>query len=632
MNPGSRLADDSRTTLPRRITRDSILAGLLFVISLAAYFPALHGGFLWDDDAHVTRAALRSLDGLRRIWFEIGATQQYYPLLHTAFWVEHRLWGDSVLGYHLVNVVLHVGSACLVVAILRRLLIPGAWLGGFIFALHPVCVESVAWISEQKNTLSAVLCLGSAFIYLGFDGDRRRSSYGWALALFVMALLTKTVTATLPAALLVILCWRHGRLGWKRDVLPLVPWLALGCAAGLFTAWVERTVIIGEDGARFQLNFPERCLLAGRVIWFYAGKLAWPAKLMFIYPKWSVDDASPGQYSHLVAAAAVAVCLAVLALRGKGTLSRTAAGGLAGYLIFAGTLFPALGFFSAYPFLFSYVADHFQYMASLGLIVPLAAGLTLAAGFLLGSGARAAGPAFAAILVAALAILTRRQCAIYANSDTLWRSTIRANPECWMAYHNLGVDAVRAGRVGEAREDFLHTLRLNPDFGEAHNNLGTLLMNKGRLDEAFAEYQKALETEPHNSEINRAAGVALLRLGLPVQAIGYLQKSVERSPGYAEAHNVLGAAYLQTGQTEQAAAEFRATIALNPGYAEAHANLGNALIHLGRIHDAVVEYLRAVEIRPDNPDFHGLLGKALSRMGLASEAEAQFQEERRLRR
>src|SRR5580704_8321403 len=175
----------------------------IFLAVLLAYWPALRGGLLWDDTGHITAPRLRSLYGLWRIWFDLRSTQQYYPLLHSAFWIEHRLWGDAVLGYHLVNLAQHALAACLVVLIVRRLEIPGAWLAGLVFALHPVSVESVAWISEQKSTLSAVFYLSSAFIYLGFDRTRRRSSYWWAFGLFVLALLTKTVTASLPAALLV---------------------------------------------------------------------------------------------------------------------------------------------------------------------------------------------------------------------------------------------------------------------------------------------------------------------------------------------------------------------------------------------------------------------------------------------
>jgi hypothetical protein len=244
-----------------------------------AYWPALQGALLWDDERHVTRPDLQSLHGLWRIWSELGASQQYYPVLHSAFWIEHCIWGDSVLGYHLVNVLLHSVSAYLVMRIMRRLSLPGAWLGGLIFALHPVCVEAAAWISEQKSTLSAVFYLAAALVYLDFaqldnygldyHDTRGKRRYWLAAALFVLALASKSVTATLPAVLLVIIWWRRGRLEWKRDVLPLLPWFAVGAPAGLFTAWVERT-IIGANGAVFALTLPQRFLLAGRVIWFYA--------------------------------------------------------------------------------------------------------------------------------------------------------------------------------------------------------------------------------------------------------------------------------------------------------------------------------------------------------------------------
>ena len=263
------------------------LAGI-YVAVAAAYFPALRGGLLWDDDAHLTRPELRSLSGLGRIWFELGATQQYYPILHTAFWVEHRLWGDATLGYHLINVLLHATAAGLFFLLLRRLAVPGAWLAGLIFALHPVGVESVAWISEQKNTLSTVCYLLAAWAILDFDSTRRRRSYLLGLVLFALALLSKSVTATLPAALLVVYWWRRGRLSWRKDILPLLPFFALALAAGLFTAWVERHVL-GAEGADYALGFPARCLLAGRVVWFYLGKLLWPANLIFIYPRWEVS-------------------------------------------------------------------------------------------------------------------------------------------------------------------------------------------------------------------------------------------------------------------------------------------------------------------------------------------------------
>src|SRR5579863_1942336 len=262
----------------------------IIVSALLAYWPALRGGLLWDDSSHLTRPELQSFHGLWRIWFELGATQQYYPLLHSAFWLEHRFWGDAALGYHLTNVALHAASACLVVAIMRRLSLPGAWLAGFVFALHPVCVEAAAWISEQKSTLSGVFCLAALLTYLRFDQTRRKPAYVLATGLFVLALLSKTVTATLPAVLLVVFWWQRGRLAWRRDVLPLLPWLALGTFAGLSTAWIERT-LIGARGAAFMLTPALRVLIAGRAIFFYAGKLIWPADLTFSYARWEPDPA-----------------------------------------------------------------------------------------------------------------------------------------------------------------------------------------------------------------------------------------------------------------------------------------------------------------------------------------------------
>jgi hypothetical protein len=305
---------------------------LIFCATMAAYWPAVDGAMLWDDSGHVTAPDLQSLDGFGRIWLDRQVTQQYYPLLHSAFWIEHRLWGDSVAGYHLTNILLHALSACLVVMIVRALGCPGAPLAGVLFALHPVCVEAVAWISEQKSTLSAVFYLSAALVYLRFDRDRRKPVYFLALVLFVLALLSKTVTATLPVALLVVLWWQKGRLGWKRDVSPLAPWVLVGATAGLFTAWVERTDI-GARGADFNLSVVQRCLIAGRALWFYLGKLLWPSNLTFIYPRWNVTSASVWQIFFPAGVLVVFSLFAVLTRRGQ-------RGPLAALLYFSVSLFP----------------------------------------------------------------------------------------------------------------------------------------------------------------------------------------------------------------------------------------------------------------------------------------------------
>lgn len=578
--------------------RDVAAATLLSAVTLIAYWPALRGGLIWDDSAHITRRELRSLHGLWRIWFDLGATQQYYPMLHSAFWIEHRFWGDAVLGYHLANVFLHVVAALLVVMIVRRLSLPGAWLAGFIFALHPVCVNSVAWISEQKSTLSTVFYLAAALMYLRYDRTRRSAHYIVALALFVLALLSKTVTATLPAALLVVFWWQRGRLDWKRDVQPLAPWLVLGAGAGLFTAWVERTYI-GAQGSDFALTLVQRCLLAGRVIWFYLGKLAWPADLVFIYPHWTVDSSVWWQYLFPLAALALALVL--------WWMSGSRRGPLAAFLFFTGTLFPVLGFLNVYPFVYSYVADHFQYVASLGLIVPLAAALA----------DRRFTPILAAALLAVLGALTWRQSGIYRDSETIYSDTLRHNPSSWMAHNNLGSELLDVpGRQPEAISHFEAALQLKPDSAEAHNNLGNALSKiPDRLPEAISNYEAALRIRPRFPEAENNLGRALSkhpgRLG---DAITHLDLALQLRPEYADAHSNLGAALSGIpGRQPEAIAHFEHALRINPDMAEAHNGLGSALSETpGRLQDAIAEFEAALRTRPDYPEAHCNLGLALS--------------------
>ncbi|HEY2843777.1 MAG TPA: tetratricopeptide repeat protein, partial [Bryobacteraceae bacterium] len=584
--------------------RDAGLYALIFLTTFAAYAPAINGRLLWDDDAHVTRPAMRTLHGLWRIWFEVGATQQYYPLLHSAFWIEHRLWGDAVFGYHLVNIVLHALAACLVVAIVRRLALPGAWLAGFIFALHPVCVEAVAWISEQKSTLSAVFYLGAALAYLDFDQTRRKSRYAIGLGLFGLALLSKTVTATLPAALLVVFWWQRGRLNWKRDIAPLTPWLALGAAAGLLTTAVERTVIAAQ-GSDYALTLTQRFLVAGRAIWFYAGKVLWPENLTFIYPHWTIDSSRWWQYLFPLGAIAVAAGLLRIARRHRGPL--------AAYLFFVGTLFPVLGFLNVYPFVFSYVADHFQYLASLGIIVPFAWSVAKLAE------SKRVAPKVTMLLPAVLGAITWSQSHMYLDAETLYRETLTRNPDCWMAHNNLGsILAKIPGRLSEAETHFEAALRLRPNYPEAHTNLG-LIWSKmpGRLPDAIHQYEEALRIKPDYPGAHYNLGIALSTVParLP-DAIAEYRAALRTDPESVETRTNLGIALARMpGRLPDAIAEYQTALAIDPNAAAVHNNLGLALSNLpGRLPDAVAEYETALRIQSDYPEAHVNLGLALSRI------------------
>lgn len=583
--------------------RDAILYALLFCATLFAYLPVLNGKLLWDDDAHITRAALRTLHGLWQISLNVGATQQYYPLLHSAFWIEYKLWGDAVPGYHLVNIALHSLAACLVVAIVRRLALPGAWLAGFIFALHPVCVEAVAWISEQKSTLSTVFYLGAALAYLNFDGTRRKSQYFIALGLFVLALLSKTVTATLPAALLVVFWWQRGRLRWRSDVVPLVPWLVFGAAAGMFTAAVERKYI-GAQGADYSLTLLQRFLIAGRAIWFYAGKSLWPEHLTFIYPHWTIDSSVWWQYLFPAATVAVAA--------GLWRLARTHRGPLAAFLFFAGTLFPALGFFNVYPFVYSYVADHFEYLASLGIIVPLAWGLTVV------MKRRGLPPAAVALLPALLGGLTWSQSHMYRDAETLYRETLARNPDCWMAHNNLGsILSTMPDRSAEAETHFEAALRLKPDYPEAHTNLGLAFFKRGRLPDAIHQYEDALRIRPDDADAHYNLGLVLATIPsrLP-DAVAEYRAALRTEPDSVETHSNLGLVLSEIpGRMPDAIAEYQAALGIDPDAAAVHNNLGRALSRMpGRLSDAIAEYETALRLQPDYPEAHVNLGLVLSRI------------------
>jgi tetratricopeptide (TPR) repeat protein len=619
MESGRRATDAS---IPPDGRRDLLLTALLFAAALIAYYPAHGGGLLLDDDLHITVPALRSLGGLWRIWFDIGATQQYYPVLHTAFWLEHRLWGDSVLGYHLVNVLLHAGSCGLVVVLMRQLRLPGAWLAAFLFALHPVCVESVAWIAEQKNTLSTLFALAAMIAYLDFDRDRRLSRYWLALGLFALALLSKTVVITLPAVLLVVAWWRRGRVDLRRDVRPLRPWFALGAAAGVVTFSVEHSLLTGV-GAAFRLSPVERVLLAGRAFWFYVGELVWPSGLTFFYPKWHVAAAEGWQYLYPLAAAGLAAGLWMLARRMRGPL--------AAFLCFAGTLVPVLGFFNVEWYVFSYVADHLQYLSILCFLIPAAAALAAGAARL-PDGLRGAALCAAGVWVATLGALTWRQCGRYGDPVTFYRVALALNPASAAAHNNLGaVLSALPGRMPEAVAEFEAALRLGPNAPEGHENLGAaLLKDPARRSEAAAELEIALRLRPDRKSTHDKLAEALTDVpGRLPDAIEQYEDALRIDPKDPVDHNFLGVALMQDpSRLGDAEAQFEEALRLRPDYPEAHNNLGNALRRMpGRLNDAIGEFEEAVRLKPDFAEAHNGLGLALAQVpGRLGDATAEFRE------
>jgi tetratricopeptide (TPR) repeat protein len=613
--------------LRRAAASDGLFAIVIAAAVLLTYLPVLSAGFVWDDNGHVTRPELRTIHGLWRIWFEPGATQQYYPVLHTAFWVEHRIWGDSPVGYHLLNVLLHAAVAWLFLLVLRRIGVPGARLAALAFALHPVCVESVAWISEQKNTLSALFYFSAALAYFRFERRRGTGGYLLAILLFALAVGTKTVTATLPAALLVVIWWKKGRLSWRTDAAPLVPWLLLGGLAGWVTAHVER-IYIGATGTAFDLTFTERILIAGRVILFYLGKVFWPTGLVFIYPHWSVDGRVPSLYVY---PAAVVLALAILfALRHRWR------GPLCLALLYVGTLFPALGFVNVYPFTYSYVADHFQYLAAAIAIAGAASGLASLAAYEIGKSRLA--PLAMAGLAFALALLSRIQCRQYADAETLWRTTIEKNPDCGMARGNLAGILLQTGRIDEAVAQYRAVLGIARyrDSAEAHYNLGCALMKlPGHAADAGAELEEALRLKPSYAQAHFNLGHLLeAEPGHLAQAISEYQTALRLDPNDAETQcSLAGALQVLPDRADEAMAHYEVALRLKPDFFQARYGLAFALARIpGRRDEAIVQYREALKLRPESAEAHFDLARILQDIpGRLDESIGQYEESLRLK-
>jgi protein O-mannosyl-transferase len=608
----------------------------LVVMTVMAYWPALHGNFIWDDNDHISaNLMLRSPRGLWEIWFKPGATCQYYPLTFTVFWAGYQLWGLNPPGYHLLNVLLHGGVAVLLWQVLARLKVRGAWLAGAIFALHPVCVMSVAWMTELKNTLSAALALGAAWAYLRFaglgvyagengeniqhstsnteqpipepaPGDRPRNSgkrwwlYALALGLFQLALMAKTAVAFLPVTLLLVAWWRRERLRW-RDGWPLIPLLGLVVVMGRLTFNVER--LHGALGKEFNLGFLERVLVSGRSFWFYLGKLFFPHPLPFIYERWPVEAGMGWPYLYPLATAG--------ALAGLWWSRRRLGKGLfVAFMHFYVCTSLLILLTVLYMTRYAFVSDHWQYFGCMSVIALAAAGLVLilerfakgksppvtrgsiaeydqsllpSAATGRGMGARLDLHGFMKLvlcgaLLTTLGVLTWRQCGMYADLETLWRTTLARNPRCFLAHNNLGELLAQRGSVAEAASHFQAALDIQPDFVEAHYNLGNVLVQQGQWDGAIAEFQKTLAGQPD----------------------------------FAEAHNNLGNILFEKGQLEMAMNHFRTALQIQPDFAEAHYNLGKALLETGQGSEARVQVQAALKLQPDNPDALSLLAWVLA--------------------
>jgi tetratricopeptide (TPR) repeat protein len=606
----------SNLELPKLPRWKSILAALGFgALLLVVYGPALKGDFIWDDDAYVTHNPLLTADdGWQRIWFSAHRQSQFFPLVYSVLRLEFALWGLNPAGYHVVNVLLHALNALLVWRVLKQLGLPGAALAGALFALHPVQVESVAWITELKNTLSTLFLLLALLAWIRFLRGRPGAGLFYALALcsYVLALLSKTTACTLVAAL-VLIPWMQGQRISIVRCLQVLPFVALGVAAGLTSIWWESHLGNYTQDVGQHLTLLERLLVASRALWFYAFKLVWPFNLAFSYPKWDVSSTDPWDYLPLLACIAAAVGL----WYGRKNISRPI---VAGILFFAATLAPLLGFVPLYTFLYTYVADHYQYVACIGLLAVLAAGLCRLPW----------GAPF--ILLAGLAFLTWKQAHIYRDQVALWQDTLKRNPASWMAHNNIGMAYNERGEIDRALTHYGDAIRLKPDFAPARYNRGIVLFKRGDVAEAMAEFTEAVRVAPRDpraaynlalaldgqDRLSEAAehyqraiglqadyveahvnlGIVLSRLGKIDEAEDAFQEAVRLEPNHVEARNNLGAVLRARGQRAEAERHLREAIKLAPNHALARANLGGVLLDAGQLQEAVVQLQEAIRLEP----------------------------------
>ena len=601
-------------------------------MTAAAYAPVVRDGFIWDDETYIEKnPTLRSMQGLGRIWVEPSSNKQYYPLVLTTFWIEYQLWELAPRGYHIVNVVLHAACVLLLWRLLVRLNVPGAWLAAAIFAVHPVMVESVAWVTERKNVLSLALTLASMHCYLRFEpaesGTRAAPARPWrwyvaALLLFTAALLSKTVVLSMPAVLMVIYWWKRGRL-FLYDLALLLPFFAIGTGLGLNTVRMERDTVhaVGRD---WDLSPVERVLIAGRAVWFYAGKLVWPCPLVFWYPKWHVDAGMWWQY--LFPAAALGVILALWFAR-----RRIGRGALAAVLIFAGVLVPALGFFNVFPFRFSYVADHFQYHASIALVTLAAAGAALVAARL-PRDARIASQVAAAFLLVGLAALTFRQTFIYEGLEPLYYDVIAKNPNPWMAYGNLAVHYEAQNRHDDAYPLFKKAVDLFPDDATQQSNMGHILLKlgerdgfkPGQVDEMIHRFTRAVELDPQSVPARRGLGFALYHAKRYDESIEQFARTLDVQKNELEALVGMGAVQGAAGRYAEAEQFFKRALGIAPAYAEAHRSLGMLHTAQGRIDEAIRDLREAVRLQPNHAQAHYELGELLEQKKDFRAAEEHF--------
>jgi tetratricopeptide (TPR) repeat protein len=594
---------------------------LILVAGFWVFLPAFHGEWLWDDGILITQNPLMNDPaGLWKIWFQPGIIPDYYPLTTTVEWMQWKLWGLNTLGYHLTNFILHMTSAFLVWHLLSKLGLRLAWLGGLIFAIHPVQVESVAWAAELKNTLSMPPMLLAMCAWIDYDSSGKRRDYFVAFGLFLFALLCKLTVVMFPVIILLYAWWRRGRIAMV-DVAASLPFFALSLAVGsipiLSGMWTRTFSHLGPEFLP-PGGLAGRVVLAGLAAAFYFSKCVLPVGLLPVYPKWTVDVSSPTQYLPWVC---LAGAVAWFWTR-RQTWGRHALFGLGFFLI---NLLPCPGFIPGPNMAYAWVMDHFLYLPIIGLI-----GLAVAAieSLLAESAAPPLRIGITAAVAVAMLCMTmggHAYAKLFADPMLLWNYAAERNPASWMVHLNLGETFLARGHAAQAVEEFGTALKLEPVFPDIRYDLADALHRNGQFADAAAQYKILASIHPHFHDVDYRLGVALAGAHRFPEAIDQFQALLQSEPGNAAAHKALGDVLEQAGKTSEADEQYAKASALDSTSGNSHYDRGTELLRANRLPEALAEFQKAAQISPKNVDVLDNLGVALARSGRLPEAAQQFE-------
>ena len=605
---------------PRVSRRDALLALAIAAMSVVAYLPAiLWGGFVWDDVLIFRSEVITTWPGIWDAWFSPGSINNeahYWPIVYTTFWIEHKLYGADPTGYHAFNVLLHVANSLLLWRVCKRLGVPGAWLIAAVFAVHPLHVESVAWVIERKDVLSGVFYLAAALAWLRFSESpaNRWPWYALSLALFVAGMLSKSMVVTLPAALLIVQWWKNGRVT-SEDLKRLAPFFVIGLAI----AAADSALAASLERIHIEYSLVERPFIAARALWWYAAKLAWPLDLEVIYPLWDISVADPIAWLYLVGAVALAAALWLLR-------ERIGRGPLAGALFFAVTLSPILGFVDYGYMQFSLVADRYQYLAAAGLIAVAVGAAAYGVSRLPDErGLYQKGALVAAVaLLAVFTALSWRHADIYRDQVTFFSYVVSQNPQGRDANLNLASGLMEQRRPEEALKHYQIAVEQRPDHHKPHYGEALALGELGRLEEAEAAYMRALEIRPDHE----GSAVLLSELYLDQtryeEALKIADDFIAADSNSAQAYTNKGLALHHMDRNDEAEQAFLRALRIDNRHVGAISGLGGALFNLGRHEDMLLVLETWAEIEPDNPRVHSNMGIALAQLGRFDEALNSF--------